>query len=107
MNAADNIDEWPADMLLEGYEGWRDYHDKKWHDEPATEKQLTALARRGWVAPDGTTKGEANYVLRHPSRKMLRVLTRRDLWRPGDPLPSMADASDMVGRIAQQEGWSR
>jgi hypothetical protein len=99
------IDEWPTDILLDGYEGWREYHDKPWHDEEATDKQLTALARRGWVAPDDITKGQANFALLRPSRKMLRILIRRGLWLPGDPPLTFGDAADLVGRIAKKEGW--
>jgi hypothetical protein len=101
------IEYWPTDILLDGYEGWREYHDKPWHDHPASDKQLLALARRGWVPPESLSKGEANFALLRPSRKMLKLLMKRDLWQPNDPPLTMADASNLIDRIASQEGWGQ
>lgn len=96
------LDDWPSDMLLDGYRP-----RKPWHTEPASLRQLEALERRGWEPPADLTKGEAQKALLRPSRKMLAILIARDLWRPGDPPLTMGDASEMIERIACEEGWCR
>jgi hypothetical protein len=73
-----------------------------WEREPATDVQLTALARRGFTPPSNTTKGEAHFVLGRPTPKQRKILERRGLF---DPDMTFTDAQDALARVAREEGW--
>jgi superfamily II DNA or RNA helicase len=80
---------WGEHPDLQGYEP-----SGRWTQEPATEKQITALARSGMKVHRELTKGEANYLLREcyrldrkyptpPTAAQRGYLFSQHLWRPG------------------------
>lgn len=68
-------DEW-ADYLLRGYVARHD-----WHREPATEKQIAALRKRGYTIPPSLTKGEAAAAMDRPTPRQRAVLIQWRCWR--------------------------
>jgi superfamily II DNA or RNA helicase len=75
---------------------------QRWHLDPATEKQVAALRRRGYSPPPGLTKGEAAHVLDRPTPKQRNLLARRGLWH--DNL-RFDDARGIIDQLAAAEGW--
>ncbi len=66
MNTATETDSWPR--LLDGYTP-----RYRWHDEPATPKQIEALERRGYLPPENVTKGQAAFALNRATPKQLAL----------------------------------
>jgi hypothetical protein len=91
---------WPKHLLLAGFT-----ERKWWHKEQATEAQLNTLARRGWKPPKDLRKGQAWWVIGKPSRRMLQILEDNGQLDLEKPLPDFEEAHEMVGKIAEQEGW--
>jgi hypothetical protein len=87
---------WPRD-LLEDYE-----ETEYWHDQPATERQLEALERRGYDPPASLTKGQACYVMKLATAKQRRALERRGLWEAG---MTFEEARKALSALARKEGW--
>jgi hypothetical protein len=93
--------DWPR-TLLAGY-----YPRRRWHDEPATHKQVQALVNHGFNPPPGLSKGEAAHALdraRHlPTARQRQLLHRRGLYRDN---MTREQAHELIDEIAEQEGWS-
>jgi superfamily II DNA or RNA helicase len=88
---------WEIDLL-------RDYEPIfAWHRDPATDRQLLALRRRGYGPPADLTKGEASAVLDRPSPKQRRLLSRRGLWQE---TLSFEEASRIITELERDEGWA-
>jgi hypothetical protein len=95
----------------QGEQGVRDWREalqgyrasKGWHDDPATDKQLAVLERRGWHPPLIVMKGEAAHVIGKPTPKQRRFLEERGLWQ--DDL-TFAEARETLDMIARSEGWA-
>jgi hypothetical protein len=93
-------DYWPY-RLLDGYTPCH-----RWHDEPATPKQIEALERRGYLPPESITKGAAAFALNRPTPKQLALLSARGLYELGDePALTFDEARRMLDDIAKREGW--
>jgi hypothetical protein len=98
--APTETDYWPR-RLLDGY-----HPRARWHDEPATPKQLQALERRGYLPPEGLTKGAAAFALNRPTPKQLRLLSDRGMYEQGDePALTFDEARRLLDDIARREGW--
>jgi superfamily II DNA or RNA helicase len=82
----------------------RDYRPtQRWHNDPATEKQLRAIHQRGYVSLPALTKGEASHILYQASPNQRNVLLRRGLWREG---MTIEEASAVIDQVATAERWS-
>jgi hypothetical protein len=98
--APTETDYWPR-RLLDGYTP-----RARWHDQPATEKQVQGLERRGYLPPEEITKGQAAFALNRPTPRQMALLSARGLYEDGDePALTFDEARKMLDDLARREGW--
>jgi hypothetical protein len=80
--------------------GWESYPPpmSDWRSDPATSKQLDALARRGVEPLPACTKGQAGDLLRQPTPRMRQLLERHGRW---NEFFSFEDARAEIDRLMQ------
>jgi hypothetical protein len=79
-----------------------DETEPAWRSEPATEKLLAALERRGIEIPYDCTKGEASDLLDRPTPKQRKLLERHGLWEEG---MTFAEARAAIDDLMGRRGW--
>jgi hypothetical protein len=92
-------DTWPSAHLVAGFKPW-----VPWQLQPASEKQLAVLRKRGWTPPENLTKGQAWAAIGRATMKQVNVLKMHRQFEPG---VSFEQAAALISAIAQEEEWDQ
>jgi hypothetical protein len=75
-----------------------------WHDDPASDRQIQCLRRRGFDLPDDITKGQAHHLIGGPTPRQSALLRSRGIAVDG---MSFGAAQAIISAIADDEGWAQ